>query len=693
MHLESIELRDWKAFEDTRFDFPAPTKNKNVVLIGGRNGFGKTSVFEALVLGLFGRDGLGLVQRAGAASDEQRRAQTYRDFMERALFAGALAEGRLSCRVALRFSDEDLEPIWVERTWYFTSRGALRQGESAEQLQIFQGSERRIVSPPRGEDDFDGWYRDWISRTFLPTSLAGFFLYDGEAAAIYAERDMAHQVRGGIEGLLGLNWLRRLEKDLRDYAHSRRAQTARGADAGTVALLDQAVALLEGEVDVAEQRLARIEVELAETDIHLDRLTRALGYGAQTRESSETVVRERAMLDMAFSGAQRLLTDAAQRELPFLVAGGDLLDRVAERLRAEARSRQQQQLSADRQAAIDRVRKKTQDLFERVDPPLSAKQQREITEAFEAALAGLWPVGDQGNIGPVRHDYASVENLLRTGDALHGFAQSSWDGALAAVLEMRVAAKGALQVERELGSQRLDAPDFAQVQTDLSHVVSQQGQLREERAVLRNSYESRSAELNQKRRELSRLAARFGAADRPAQLTLRAEAVAEMLVGLLEEAWPTQAASLALAMSAAMRSMTHRKEYLHNIVIEDDGTVQLLSPRGRDLRQLDLSAGEKQIFTQALFSAVGEISGREFPMVIDTPLGRLDDAHRSNVLKHLAKRNGQIFLISTDTEVVDRYLDVVRSRVCACYIIENEVRNGVAVSKAKEGYFEGQGFQ
>lgn len=46
MHLESISLRDWKAFESATFEFPAPGKTKNVVVIGGRNGFGKTSLLK-----------------------------------------------------------------------------------------------------------------------------------------------------------------------------------------------------------------------------------------------------------------------------------------------------------------------------------------------------------------------------------------------------------------------------------------------------------------------------------------------------------------------------------------------------------------------------------------------------------------------------------------------------------------------
>ena len=120
MHIRSIKLRDWKAYETASFEFPDPGSRKNVILIGGQNGFGKTTLFEALALGLFGRDGLHLVQRAGVAGDELRQTQNFRSFIERALFSGAAAAGRYSCSIELKFIDEFGEPIEIVRRWFFT---------------------------------------------------------------------------------------------------------------------------------------------------------------------------------------------------------------------------------------------------------------------------------------------------------------------------------------------------------------------------------------------------------------------------------------------------------------------------------------------------------------------------------------------------------------------------------------------
>lgn len=204
MHLRSISLRDWKAFEDARFDFPAPEGNRNVILIGGENGFGKTTLFEAIVFGLFGRDGLPLVSRAAAKNDESGRIQSYRDFMERALNGRAIQRGHTSCRIELTFEDDSGSPLVIQRKWNFSNAGRLRGGEDAEEVSIVTGIGRKTEGPARNDPDPAAWYRDWLSRVFLPTHLAGFFVFDGESASDYANRDMGQQVREGIEGMLGL---------------------------------------------------------------------------------------------------------------------------------------------------------------------------------------------------------------------------------------------------------------------------------------------------------------------------------------------------------------------------------------------------------------------------------------------------------------------------------------------------------
>ena len=116
--------------------------------------------------------------------------------------------------------------------------------------------------------------------------------------------------------------------------------------------------------------------------------------------------------------------------------------------------------------------------------------------------------------------------------------------------------------------------------------------------------------------------------------------------------------------------------------------MKLLNSHGIDVRAYDLSAGEKQIFTQSLISAVSSVSGRSFPMVIDTPLGRLDTEHRKRVLNHLAKRECQVILLSTNTEVIGEYLREITPHIQKKYLLNFEQLGEIGQSTAKVGYFE-----
>ncbi len=100
-----------------------------------------------------------------------------------------------------------------------------------------------------------------------------------------------------------------------------------------------------------------------------------------------------------------------------------------------------------------------------------------------------------------------------------------------------------------------------------------------------------------------------------------------------------------------------------------------------------MSAGEKQIFTQALISAVSSVSGRGFPMVVDTPLGRLDKGHRKGILNHFVQREHQVILLSTDTEVVGEYLREIAPHVQKKYLVSFEQVGDIGQSTVRQGYF------
>lgn len=688
MHLRAIHLRDWKAFESARFDFPTPINQKNVILIGGKNGFGKTTLFEAIILGLYGRDGISLVQRVALIEDDDRRGKSFSNFLSKALHGRALKFGRTSCRITLIFEDEKGQPIEIERTWHFSESGLLRQGNSAEALRILEGTARVPVAPPQSEADPQAWFRNWIARRFLPAHLAGFFLFDGEAASAYAERDMGRQVRDGIEGLLGLNWLDRLSGSLREYANRRRNEVPKGiADVDTEAMAAE-VTLMELDIRSAEERLSEIGEELRLCEEERDNITRELvGFGTGSRASIEELVTRRADEEKKYQNAQADLFSVSEMDLPFALAGDFLNSALAMRLEQERKREQWLSAAAETKERASNVFNDVRSDISSVEPPLSPEQEKAVEEAIKRGLERLWYPPPEGAAGESIHVNLSgglredvISRLRRAKSISVGTIKSRREAMDRAAASLR-------EINENIRSTHVGVPKLEDKRKYLTEIGETITVLRIEKSEKENFCLSKKSEISQKRAELARLTSQLDQSAKPARLAKNAEYVSAMLDNLRKEAVPLQTSEIANEMSRAISSMVNRKELFSNVEISADGEVRLLGPGGRNLRDLDLSAGEKQIFTQALFSAVSLVSRRMFPLVIDTPLGRLDNEHRKNVLNHMVQRNGQVIIISTDTEVVGEYFDVIKTKILKTFLIGNKTEGDFSISWPLEGYF------
>ncbi|EAV4238091.1 DNA sulfur modification protein DndD, partial [Salmonella enterica] len=62
--------------------------------------------------------------------------------------------------------------------------------------------------------------------------------------------------------------------------------------------------------------------------------------------------------------------------------------------------------------------------------------------------------------------------------------------------------------------------------------------------------------------------------------------------------------------------------------------VNLQDEDGRIIDRSLLSAGEKQIYAVTMLEALGNVSGKLLPIIIDTPLGRLDSHHRDKLVEN-----------------------------------------------------------
>ena len=114
--------------------------------------------------------------------------------------------------------------------------------------------------------------------------------------------------------------------------------------------------------------------------------------------------------------------------------------------------------------------------------------------------------------------------------------------------------------------------------------------------------------------------------------------------------------------------------------------VVLIDDEDAILRKEELSAGEKQIFAISILEALARTSGRSLPVVIDTPLGRLDSIHRKKLVEnYFPKTSHQVIILSTDTEIDYAFYEGLQESISHSYhlVYNPETRS----TQAEEGYF------
>ena len=688
MYISQIVVRDWKSYTTASFEFPAPTSNGNIILIGAPNGYGKTSLFEAVVLGIFGREGLPLIARSSLwGTDKERLATSYKVFLEKALHRGATDAGRNSCSVKIRFVDEDDDPLDIQRIWHFNDAGMYRPQD--EEVHIYRGATRKAEGPDGllGNDRME-WFRDYIAENLLPFTLAHFFMFDGEQVSVLAEREMSAQVRAGIEGLLGIPILKQLAKDLRAYAEARRRESPNVSDR-TIERLEFERDQLTVEHEKKTIRLREIEPTLARQKVERENLIRELGsFGAGSQAFLQEQFEQIKDYERTVERGKANLESLLLKDIALALCGVELRKKLSRKLRAEAILERWENSKDQGDTKFESYLDAVGAGMDSIDPLLTESQRQAILEVVRVAWKRLWHPPPEGYEEEYRHPYL---NDLERGKVIASLGELDELGAPSIVELLNVIAVSEDKLKRlqeEVTRTEAVAPHVDSKRERLSVLNGEIQVLDQEVGALRREIEALESQINHKNTELTRMAGQWDAAKPAIRRAVRALKVSSMVDQVVAKAVPSQIEAIARAMTKAHASMAHKKDLVERIHIDKSCDVQLLNSEGVDVRTYDLSAGEKQIFTQSLISAVSSVSGRGFPMVIDTPLGRLDVEHRKGVLNHLANREHQVILLSTDTEVAGEYLREIAPNVQKRYLLQFERLGDIGRSTARVGYFE-----
>ena len=146
-------------------------------------------------------------------------------------------------------------------------------------------------------------------------------------------------------------------------------------------------------------------------------------------------------------------------------------------------------------------------------------------------------------------------------------------------------------------------------------------------------------------------------------------------------------AELERAVSSCFNTLSRKDDSVRRVAINPKSFVVILYDRdGNALPKERLSAGEKQIYAIAMLWALARTSGRPLPVIIDTPLGRLDSDHRRLLVeRYFPYASHQVIVLSTDTEVDTAYFDALKPFIASAYQLDYNMSD--RCTSVRQGYF------
>ncbi|MEC7546421.1 MAG: DNA sulfur modification protein DndD [Pseudomonadota bacterium] len=660
MILKSLYLQDFGvfqgSFDENYVDLEPRTKyNKKrpIILFGGLNGAGKTTTLTAVRLALYGKQSLG---RAVSV-------QAYHDFLLDSIHkpkGSVLKPNTAGVKLDFNFGRQgEVIDYTVKRVW------TVRGNSVFESVEIYQNGEYLQNLTDQQKQSF--------LNELIPIGVADLFFFDGEKIAELADDSDNTALADAINRLLGLDIIDRLKADLGVYLRDQKRDQLPSDIKNEIETLESEYQSLYAAYQAKLSDIDTLKIESTELEAKKERLTENVnelgGAWASNRQESEQKESElRARRNELQNQIRSLIADAA----PLALAKAQLT-LLLDQLTKEQQTKRQMVVQVELRKQLNKVKQS-----------LIAALGKANQDAIDASIEASMPATPNSDAAIV-HDISDTEfNRLQhlINDVVP--KQQARVKELSSELET---------VEEELESIGLNisrAPDERRIATfvselsDIENTLGQrQVQVQQETEVARNTLR----EAMDKLRKLRDKEKEFTSTSNLNQAVTLADRTRGLLEGFAVKTREQRIQQLEQEFIKSFAKLARKDDLMITAKINPDTfNVSLVDGKGNVIDKKKLSAGEKQIYAIAMLEALGRTSGRNLPIIIDTPLGRLDSRHRENLVKnYFPTASHQVLILSTDTEVDEDFYKELSPEISHAFEVAYDPEAGS--SAYYEGYF------
>ena len=691
MKIQKIFLRNFRQYYgDVEIDLQTP-EDKNIILIGGKNGYGKTNFLISIVWCLYGEK---ITQIDESFKREVQKEINYQKFIKQSLNWNSREENNSDFSVEIYFEEIDYPASLKVSDKKIIIKRIFNIDKIEEELSILNSHGNELFSELEDKLSF-------INDYLIPLEAAKFVFFDAEKIASWAElstKDEGNVLNDALGKLLGLDLYENLKEDISTYSNNLKKEGANTNTKEQIINTEKALELNKGKIEDIDLKSALNGSTIKELKGKIQEYQSFLNKHSRKETISlnrEEIYNELSLLENKKIELEKRFNEHSELA-PLAVLGGKI-EEVIEQLEVQEGSKMNIE---NNKTIIKKLDSFIEKLFNQPPEPddgsMSFKNKIFYTEKAQGLLNELFELNESRNTFDFELDLSNADQELvyKTSELIKQQSKELFEATISDFNATQISIN---EKHRQLKMIDSDLEDETIIETvtlkdeaerKLEKIIAENGALNNQKDKLLKD----NLRLNQ---QYNLLLQKSSGNKIIKEKIAKAKKYIDSLQVFIDNQKRSKKEALANNLITELNKLMHKMQDGSSSFIEDaridilpDGKglkVSILDSDGNEIPKESFSTGEKQIYISCLIKAILSESIQNFPIFIDTPLGRLDHEHIENILNnYYPDLSSQVVLLATNNEITPKRFSSISSKVTKSYLIVNTNKK----STFKPGYFQ-----
>lgn len=667
MRINRISLNNFRVYKDVTTLVLSPEKEqKNITIIAGQNGFGKTTFLSALLWGFYGK----LIAEVDEKyKREISEAGGYKKYTNSILNRDIRTNAKALKEFSVEIEISDLYIPSVPCRKIIIKREYNLSQEKEKSSILIDGFENELTKEV-GSDIF-------INDFILPREIAKFFLFDAEKIVSLAEIKTTLEKRNlskAYSEVLGISKYEILKGNLENLRIKLRKKSASLTDRNKLGKLQEEVVKLEKLITHNESKITtnsgEIERARNQSEHYQEKLIRE-----GNSMTVDDLIRQKKLRDTLKQ--QGVEVKAKLKELlelaPFAISGSKT-KKLKLQVNAELQNKQKQVDNDYISQKLIKINNIVEKQLKAKDIPDSIKEDISniISEAFSSNFEE-----QKIEIDKVLLDLSSEQSneFLALYDNLKHSYSILFKQIVKEERNNRIFLAKTLKKIANAESKDSDIlakkykSEKAKIDKRITGLITEQNKLHEEIGAYQQELATKSKLIS----ELSKTVSLDEMDEKKDKVTSRLiDELSEFILNFKSE----KKHSLQKRIKQELLRLMHKGNFISDVMVEiteDIIDIHLLDKTGNLIEKETLSKGEQQLYATALLKSLVDESGIQFPIFIDSPLQKFDKRHSQNIITEFYPSiSKQVILFPLlEKELTEKEYNMLLPNTAQTFIIHN----------------------